>query len=117
MIKFLSDENMAPSLVKAIRKKGFNIKDIKEEEMFGINDDKVLKMANDENRIVISHDKDFANLINNKLMPHKGVILLRFIDQSPNNVIKHFIPLLDSKIRNKFKNNLVVINEEFIKIE
>ena len=74
-------------------------------------------MANNENRIVISHDKDFANLINNRLLPHKGVILLRFIDQSPKNAIKHFIPLLNSRIKNKFKNNFAVISEEFIKIE
>ena len=32
MIKFLSDENIAPSLVKAIRRKGFDVKDIKEEK-------------------------------------------------------------------------------------
>lgn len=117
MLRFLSDENIAPSLVKAIRKKNFDVKDIKEEKMFGIGDDEVLKIANHEDRIVISHDKDFANLVNNRQVQHKGVILLRFIDQSHNNVIKHFIPLLDSKIKNKFKNNLVVISEEFVKIE
>ena len=83
MIRFLSDENISPSLVKAIRKKDFDVKDIKEEKKFGIGDDEVLKIANNENRIVISHDKDFANLINNRFLPHKGVILLRFIDQSP----------------------------------
>ena len=117
MIKFLSDENIAPSLVKAIRRKGFDVKDIKEEKMFGVGDDEVLKMANNENRIVITHDKDFANIINNRLLPHKGVILLRFIDQSPSNVAKHFVPLLDSKIKDRFKNNLVVISEGFVKIE
>src|SRR3989338_5162939 len=117
MIKFLSDENIAPTLIKAIRKKGFNVKDIKEENMFGASDDEILKMANKEGRVVISHDKDFANLINNRLLTHKGVILLRFINQSPDNVVKHFIPLLDSKIKARFKNNLVVISEGFVKIE
>lgn len=36
MIKFLSDENIALKLVKSIRKKGFDVKDIKEEKLFGI---------------------------------------------------------------------------------
>ncbi len=71
MIKFLSDENTAPSLVKSIRRKGFDVKDIKEEKMFGVGDYEVLEIGNKENRIVISHDKDFANLINNRLLPHK----------------------------------------------
>jgi predicted nuclease of predicted toxin-antitoxin system len=117
MIKFISDENISPALIKAIRKRGFNVKDIKEDGMFGTSDDEILKVANKENRIVISHDKDFANLINNRQLPHKGVILLRFIDQSPNNAIKHFIPLLDSKTKDRFKNNLVVVSEGFVKIE
>jgi hypothetical protein len=39
MIKFLTDENIATSLVKAIRKKGCDVKDIKEEKLFGIEDE------------------------------------------------------------------------------
>jgi predicted nuclease of predicted toxin-antitoxin system len=116
MIKFLTDENIATSLVKAIRKKGCDVKDIKEEKLFGIEDNEIIKIANKENRIILTHDKDFANLLNFPLTSHKGVILLRFVNQSPSNSINHFIPLLDSKLRDKFKNRLTIISEDFVKI-
>ena len=117
MTKFLTDENIASSLIKEIRRKGYDVKDIKEEKLFGASDDEILKMANKENRIILTHDKDFANLLNFPLTSHKGVILLRFFDQSPNNTVNHFIPLLDSKIKNKFKNKLVIVSENSVKIE
>lgn len=116
MIKFLTDENISPSLIKAIRRKGYDVKDIKELKRFGISDNDVLNIANKEDRIILTHDKDFANLLNFPLTSHRGVILLRFVDQSPNNVIKHFMPVLDSKLKNKFKNSLVIITEYFIKL-
>jgi len=116
MIKFLTDENIAASLIKAIRKRGYDVKDIKEERLFGIEDNKILKIASKENRIVLTHDKDFANLLNFPLTSHKGVMLLRFVNQSPNNAISHFMSLLDSKLKDKFKNRLVIISEDFVKI-
>ena len=117
MIKFLTDENISASLVKAIRKNGYDVKDIKEEKLFGTKDNEILKIANKENRIVLTHDKDFANLLNSPLTSHKGVILLRFVNQSPKNVINHFIPLLNSELKDKFKNKLVIISEDFVKIK
>ena len=93
VIKFLADENISSSLVKDIRKKNFDIKDIKEENLFGISDDAIVEIANNEDRIILTHDKDFVNVINYSKKQSKGVILLRFKDQSPKNIIKHFIPI------------------------
>ena len=115
-LKFLTDENVSTSLVKALRSKGYNIKDIKEQNLFGIDDKEVLKLAFGENRAVITHDKDFANLLNYSSIKHKGVILLRFTNQSPENVIKLFIPILKQLKENKIKNSLVIIKDDYIKI-
>ncbi len=61
-LKFLTDENIFPSLVNALRSKSYNVKDIKEEKLLGISDSEALKLAFKENRVVITHDKDFANI-------------------------------------------------------
>lgn len=115
VMKFLADENIASSLVKEIRKKNFNIKDIKEEKFYGISDNAIIEMANNEDRIILTHDKDFVDTLCNSKKQHKGVVLLKFKNQSPKNVIKHFIPILSSEIKNKFKNSLVIISEDYIK--
>ena len=115
-LKFLTDENISPSLVKALRNKKFDVKDIKEEKLFGTCDIEILKLAYKENRVVITHDKDFANLLSYSLIKHKGVILLRFLNQSPKNVIKSFVPVLEQLKESKIRNALVIVSEDYVKI-
>lgn len=115
-LKFLTDENISPSLVHALRSEGYSVKDIKEEKLFGIDDKEVIQLAFKENRVVITHDKDFANLLNYSSIKHKGVILLRFTNQSPKKVISSFIPILLNLKENKIKNSLTIIGDDYIKI-
>ena len=115
-LKFLADENISPSLVKTLRNKKYDVKDIKEEKLFGISDIEILKLAYKENRVIVTHDKDFANLLSYSMIKHKGVILLRFSDQSPKNVIKSFVPVLEQLKENKIKNALVIVSEDYVKI-
>lgn len=115
-LKFLTHENISSSLVKVIRAKGYSVVDIKEEGRFGISDEDVLGIAYKENRVVITHDKDFANILTYTKRKHKGVILLRFSNQSPSNVIKRFLVILDSDVKHKFSNSLTIITDKSIKI-
>ena len=62
-LKFLVDENIAGSVVNALRKSGYDVKDVKEEKLYGLSDSKILEMANEGDRIIITHDKDFMNLL------------------------------------------------------
>ena len=115
-LKFLTDENISPSLIKTLRNKKYDVKDIKEERLFGTSDTEILKLAYKENRVVITHDKDFANLLNYSLIKHKGVILLRFLNQSPENVMKSFVPILGQIKGSKIRNALVIVSEDYVKI-
>ena len=63
-IKFLTDENISKSLVSALRRNGYDVKDIKEERLFGIDDDEVINKAREDGRVILTHDKDFGNLLN-----------------------------------------------------
>lgn len=115
-IKFLADENIAKSLVKALRKKGHDVKDIKEENLFGISDKEVIDKAKEDDRVILTHDKDFGNLLNFPLQSHPGVVLIRYRDQSPRYVIPRLIPLMDA-LKNKMKDSLTIITENLVKIQ
>jgi predicted nuclease of predicted toxin-antitoxin system len=114
-LKFLTDENIAKSLIKALRENGYDVKDIKEEGLFGISDQEVIQKAKDDDRIIITHDKDFGNLLNFPLQSHKGVILVRYRDLSPHYVIPRLIPLLNN-IKSKVKDSLTIVTEDLVKI-
>ncbi len=113
--RFLTDENIAKSLVRALREKGHDVKDIKEEKLFGTPDKEIFNLAKTEDRIILTHDKDFNNLLDFPLQPHNGIILIRYNDLFPDNVIRKFVPLLDTEIKNKLKKHLVIITDDFIK--
>ncbi len=110
-MKFLTDENVAASTVVILRKEGHDVKDIKEERLYGTSDKEILRIACLEDRILISHDKDFLDLFSFTKIPHKGMILLRCHNQRPTNVQKHLLHLLHSDFKNKIESNLVILTE------
>lgn len=111
-MKFLTDENIAKSVVNSLRKAGFNVKDIKEENLQGTSDKNILNLANNENRIIITHDKDFGNILYSQNIPHKGIILIRLKNQSPSNTTKILLNVLNSDIKDKINNNIIIIISE-----
>ncbi|MDO8553377.1 MAG: DUF5615 family PIN-like protein [Candidatus Micrarchaeota archaeon] len=115
-MKFLSDENIPTSLVKELRISGFDVKDIKEQKLFGMSDKNVLELAKSEDRIVLTYDKDFLNLTNQTPFGHKGIIILRFSNQAPKNVIERFLTILNSEHSAKFGKSLVIISDNSIEI-
>lgn len=57
MLKFLADENVANSVIKAL-KQNYNVKSVKR----GISDDEIIIQGLQENRIILTHDKKAKNL-------------------------------------------------------
>jgi len=115
-MKFLTDENIATSVLKNLRNEGYDTKDIKEEKLYGLGDRKIIDIALEENRIIITHDKNFGNIINDSNIIHKGVIFIRCKNQRPENISNFLLNAINSEISNKFKNSLVFISEEQINI-
>jgi len=111
-MKFLTDENIAVSVVEFLRKRGFNVKDIKEELMHGIPDKDIFGIAQKEKRIIITHDKDFAEIIKNYKKDFEGIILVRCKIQNPENISTALDKLFNMKVISKIKNSLIILNEE-----
>ena len=110
-MKFLADENIATSVVSDLRKAGFDTKDIKEENLRGASDKIILNIASAEDRIIITHDKDFANILSYDKIKHKGIILIRLKNQSPKRVSKILLGVLQSDLATKISNKLTIITE------
>ena len=114
-MKFLADENIAKSLVFEIRLKNHDVIDLKENKLFGLSDKEVIALAKKENRILITHDKDFLDAFSFPKSAHSGIIILRLKNIQPKRVVEAFKPVFDEKIITKLENSLVVIDEEKIR--
>ena len=82
MIKFLIDENVGHSLIKYLQDQEYDVKSVS--ELFPSRDDIfIMDRANQEDRIIVTNDKDFGYLVFRSKIPVLAVILLRFRDKTP----------------------------------
>lgn len=85
-MNFVVDECTGPTVAQWLQQEGHNVRSIFDDAR-GSDDDQVLSLAFDENRVLITSDKDFGELVFREKRPHHGVILLRLNDQSSANSI------------------------------
>lgn len=83
MIKLLADENVPLPTVWRLRENGFDIASMSELNP-GVDDLEVLRTARQEQRVLITFDRDFGELIFRDLAPvPPGVVYLRVIASHP----------------------------------
>lgn len=80
-------------------------------DYWGLDDLSILQWAVAEDRIVVTCDKDFGELVFHRGEPHRGVILLRLEDQTPATKIAMLQYLLEQATP-LVTNNFVVVTEE-----
>ncbi len=91
-MQLLANENFPLVSVQLLRQAGYEIASITEDSP-GIEDPEVLARAVDEQRIILTFDRDYGELIYRfRLPPPKGVIYLRF---RPHKLPLHLHHILD----------------------
>lgn len=115
-MKFLADENIAPSVVKVLRELGHEVKYPVGEGIVGLEDGEIINEAKQERRIILTQDRDFGNLLEIPIVSHSGVIMIRLKDQSPANVKEKLIHLLKTVPEAKLRNALTILKETGIRI-
>ena len=73
----LTDENIGPSIVRFLRDRGFNVLDAKEEGLIGRTDLELVRTAYAQERVIVTHDRDFGRIGVDLSEPLIGVIYLR----------------------------------------
>ncbi len=113
-MKFLVDECVGPTVAKWLKQQNYNAISIYD-DVPGIDDNAVLNKALSENRILITSDKDFGEMIFKNNMQHCGVLLLRLTDERPANKIQILSSILRKHSQDLF-GNFVVATEKTIRI-
>lgn len=113
-MRFLADENIAPSVSRALRDAGHDVIEVRRNYP-SVPDRKVIEIAKQEGRIIVTHDVDFGNVLEYPVETHSGVILLRYQNQTPAVVSKALIGLFLVQDENFFKDALVILNERQVR--
>lgn len=117
-IKFLANVNVEKPLVDFLDEKGFDIKWITNIDK-RMPDARVCEIANKEQRVIITNDKDFGEIVFLQKKITYGVILLRIKGQNSSEKIILIEKLLD-KYPDKIADHFVIVTKEkfrFIPLE
>jgi len=110
-MRFLVDECTGKRLAKLLEKESHDVLFVGD-VMPSASDDEVIRKAEKENRILITDDRDFGELVFRLGKPTKGVILLR-TGVNPEKRLKALVKLLRNyEIAEKF----VVLKEDSVRI-
>ncbi len=94
MTSILADENIPRATIRLLREAGFNVRSAAE-EMPGAPDTDILDLARSEERLLLTSDRDFGELIyyrRHKAPP--AVVYLRFVPVTPDEAALIFLNLL-----------------------
>lgn len=113
-MKFVVDESSGQSVVNELRRLGHDAISI--QELFpGMDDPPILEIAVDDDRIVITNDKDFGELVYRSGMPHVGIVLFRLDDEGVGNRVRMMKKVLQA-CGDKLIGSFTVASERKIRI-
>lgn len=109
-MKFLADVNIEKPIVDELKRMGHNIIWVADLDRY-LDDLSIFKIARKENRILLTNDKDFGEIVfRQKLIP-TGIVLFRIKGQDVRKKVKLLKKLLAAH-SDKIINHFVVVAKE-----
>lgn len=112
--RFLVDESVDFPVVLFLRNNDYDSASIAEDSP-SLEDIKILKQAYEQNRILLTNDKDFGSLIFKEKLKSKGLILFRLKDQSSQAKIEILKYILEN-YKERLQGNFIVVTKNKIRI-
>ena len=81
----------------------------------GMDDRDILRWANADNRILVTSDKDYGELVFREGEPHRGIILFRVSNQTPHHKIE-LLRLLTYSLSPLLEGSFTVVTDSKIRI-
>jgi len=113
-MRFLVDECVGPAVARWLQEIGYDVISIFDEYR-GADDEDVLRVADEEDRVLITCDKDFGEAVFQRKQSHKGVILLRLENERSTNKIAVLERLFD-QYTTQLPGRFVVATETAVRI-
>lgn len=113
-MRFLVNENITGTVINELRQRGHDVLAAKE-SMRSATDDVILARAQTEERIVLTHDKDFGELAVRSQIPAScGVILFRLSGSRPKLDNQRVLEAIDS--RTDWQGHFSVVSHDRIRM-
>ena len=113
-MRLLANENFPKEAVEALQQHGHDVVWVRT-HCPGISDREVLSLAQSENRILLTFDKDFGELAFRAGFPAtSGVILFRILPRSPGSIARVAVAALNDRL--DWEGHFSVVTEDRIRM-
>ncbi|MEK6909109.1 MAG: DUF5615 family PIN-like protein [Nanoarchaeota archaeon] len=112
-MKFIADENIPLEVVEILKRKGIDIISLSLKDP-GMKDYDVLNLSIEEQRTLITFDRDFSKLIFKLKKPNYGVIFLRMHPQSTEHIVKLLEKLFNMEI--PFEESFCIVTLDRVRV-
>ncbi|MEW5980196.1 MAG: DUF5615 family PIN-like protein [Acidobacteriota bacterium] len=113
-LRILANENISGTVIRDLRKQGHDVVSVKE-SMRSERDPVILDRAQSENRLVITHDKEFGELAFRFGLPADcGVVLFRLTGTDPDSDNRRVLDALAS--RGDWSGHFSVVTDDRIRM-
>lgn len=112
-MRFLVDECTGPGVAAWLVGQAHDVFSVFDEAR-GATDDVLIIKAYAENRILITNDKDFGEMVYRERRPHRGVVFLRLTDERTAVKIAALQALLQNHAT-RLPGNFVVVTEDRVR--
>ena len=110
MLKVLVDEDMPRPVTALLRSLGIDVADVRDVGLKGSTDSEVIRYAREHKMILLSRDKEFANILRYPPGSHCGVIWVNlpytFLRKQILDAVEKFLVRVE---RDKLPNNLTIL--------
>lgn len=109
-MKFLADINIPRAVISYLSQNNHDVLDLKKVNLLAKDID-IIKLAQDQGRIVLTLDKDFISLIQ---FPKYNVacIVIRLKNQTPKNILNYLDQLLKNQKSEILEKSLTIIKPD-----
>ena len=112
-MRILANENFPALAVEALRKAGHDVRWIRSDAP-GSSDRQVIQLALEQERILVTFDKDFGELVFRERYQVRGIVLFRILAPSANHVAQIAVAALSS--RRDWEGQFVVVEDRRVRM-
>jgi len=115
-MKFLADMGISPRVVEELRQKGHDAVHLAEQGLHRMVDGDILQKARQENRVLLTHDLDFGELLAASGGALPSVIIFRLKDMRAPNVSRHLSSILMQRSEALNQGAVCSVTEQKVRI-
>ena len=110
-MKFLADMGVSPLTVQVLRQQGYDAIHLYEERLEKLADRLILEKAKQEERIVLTFDLDFGDLLAASSAPLPSVVIFRLQETKPIAINERLLSVLQEYCEDLQKGAIVIIED------